>query len=158
VALDGGLRQKEPDADGTPATDGNETHVILIHDKQHQELKNFLPSNYEKELNAKAFKDHLGEFTLSALPVEPLTTKADFFIETLQLVCSQKEVKRIMVVADMDRLFSQVRQAISQVDDEQQRITLFAMQPLAGSGPFRQEILGYSLMAALGIRGDEIKG
>jgi hypothetical protein len=41
------------------------------------------------------------------------------------------------------------------VDDEK-RITLFAMQPLPG-GNFRQEILGYSLMNALGISADEIK-
>jgi hypothetical protein len=30
------------------------------------------------------------------------------------------------------------------------------MQPMVG-GTFQQEILGYSLMAALGIRADEIK-
>ena len=36
-------------------------------------------------------------------------------------------------------------------------MTVFAMQPMAG-GNFRQEILGYSLMAALGISGDEING
>jgi hypothetical protein len=39
----------------------------------------------------------------------------------------------------------------------QKRMTVFAMQPMAG-GNFRQEILGYSLMAALGISGDEING
>jgi hypothetical protein len=42
------------------------------------------------------------------------------------------------------------------VDDEEKRVTLFAMQPLTG-GNYRQEILGYSLMAALGIRSEEIK-
>ena len=36
-----------------------------------------------------------------------------------------------------------------------ERITVFGMQPLVGGG-FRQEILGYSLMNALGIRSDEI--
>jgi hypothetical protein len=44
------------------------------------------------------------------------------------------------------------------VDDstsEMKRITVFAMQPMPG-GNFRQEILGYSLMAALGISADEI--
>jgi hypothetical protein len=42
------------------------------------------------------------------------------------------------------------------VDDDAKRITVFAMQPLQG-GNFRQEILGYSLMNALGIKADEIK-
>jgi len=40
------------------------------------------------------------------------------------------------------------------LDDK--RITLFAMQPMPG-GNFRQEILGYSLMNALGISANEIK-
>ena len=146
VALDGGLREGEHD-----------TQVVLIHDKQSQALKNFSPASYADELNGKAFKDHLGEFAISAIPVEAMGGKDEQLLDTLRLVCGQTDVKRIMVVADMDRLFADVRHAIRQVDDEQQRITLFAMQPLAGSGPFRQEILGYSLMAALGIRGDEIK-
>lgn len=146
VALDGGLREGEHD-----------TQVVLIHDKQSQALKNFSPASYADELNGKAFKDHLGEFVISAIPVEAMGGKDEQLLDTLRLVCGQTDVKRIMVVADMDRLFADVRHAIRQVDDEQQRITLFAMQPLAGSGPFRQEILGYSLMAALGIRGDEIK-
>ena len=34
-------------------------------------------------------------------------------------------------------------------------VTLLAMSPLMGTG-FQQQILGYSLMSALGIRGDEI--
>jgi hypothetical protein len=41
-------------------------------------------------------------------------------------------------------------------DDADKRITVFSMQPQAG-GNYRQEILGYSLMAALGIKADEIK-
>jgi len=44
---------------------------------------------------------------------------------------------------------------LRKVDDEK-RGTLFAMQPLPG-GNFRQEILGYSLMNALGISANEIK-
>ena len=34
-------------------------------------------------------------------------------------------------------------------------VTLFAMQPMPG-GNFRQEILGYSLMSALGIKSEEL--
>lgn len=142
VALDGGLREGE-----------HETQVVLIHDKQNTDLKNFLPGHYDSELHAKAFKDHLGEFAISALPVEALTTKEDFFIETLQLVAQQKEVKRIMVVPD-DHIYNKVRAVLNKMDDEK-RITVFSMQPMPG-GNFRQEILGYSLMAALGIRGEEI--
>lgn len=76
-------------------------------------------------------------------------------METLQLVCAQKDVRRIMVVPDAERIYDNVRHALRNADDEK-RITVFAMQPMQG-GNFRQEILGYSLMNALGIRAEEIK-
>lgn len=142
VALDGGVREGD-----------HSTLVVLIHEKEHNALSNFLPSHYADELNGKAFRDHLGEFTISALPVEALTSKKAFFLETLRLVCSQPAVKRVMVVV-ADESFDDVKHVLRQADDEK-RITLFSMQPHEG-GNFRQEILGYSLMAALGISSSEI--
>ena len=145
VALDGGIREGE-----------HETQVVLIHQKGKQGLENFAPSAYE-ELDVKAFKDHLGEFAINAYPIEPIAGE-DFFTEVLELVTAQKEVKRVMVIPNLEEetIYNKVREALRQVDDEEKRVTLFAMQPLPG-GHYRQEILGYSLMAALGIRADEIK-
>lgn len=145
VALDGGLRPGE-----------HETQVVLIHDKETAAMKNFEPSDYKSQLNGVAFSDQLGEFTLSAYPVEPMTTKADFMADVLQTVCWQKEVRRVMVIAD-EAYYNNVRNVLNRVDDDTKRITVFTMQPLAG-GPFRQEILGYSLMAALGIESAELSG
>ena len=51
--------------------------------------------------------------------------------------------------------YDQLRDMLRKVEDDDKRITLFAMQPMAG-GNFRQEILGYSLMNALGISAKEI--
>ena len=59
-----------------------------------------------------------------------------------------------MVIAD-DIIYNNVRDTLNHIDDDEKRITVFTMQPMPG-GQFRQEILGYSLMAALGIRADEI--
>ena len=145
VALDGGIREGE-----------HETQVVLIHQKGKQGLENFAPSTYE-ELDGKAFKDHLGEFAINAYPIEPIAGE-DFFTEVLELVTAQKEVKRVMVIPNLEEeiIYNKVREALRQVDDEEKRVTLFAMQPLPG-GNYRQEILGYSLMAALGIRSEEIK-
>ena len=144
VALDGGIREGE-----------HETQVVLIHQKGKQGLENFAPSAYE-ELYGKAFKDHLGEFAINAYPIEPIAGE-DFFTEVLELVTAQKEVKRVMVIPNLEEetIYNKVREALRQVDDEEKRVTLFAMQPLPG-GNYRQEILGYSLMAALGIRSEEI--
>ena len=146
VALDGGLREGEHD-----------TQVVLIHDKKQAALDNFVPANYDDELNGKAFKDHLGEFTVSSFPVEDITTATDFFLDTVAMVCAQKEVKRVMIIPDAENraLYADLRHTLQRVDDEK-RITVFAMQPMEG-GNCRQEILGYSLMNALGIRAEELK-
>ena len=146
VALDGGIREGE-----------HETQVVLIHQKGKLGLENFVPSTYE-ELDGKAFKDHLGEFAINAYPIEQIAGGEDFFTEILELVTAQKEVKRVMVIPNMEDalIYNKVLETLRQMDDEDKHVTLFAMQPLPGVN-YRQEILGYSLMAALGISADEIK-
>ena len=145
VALDGGIREGE-----------HETLVVLIHRKGKENMENFTPGNYAEELNGKAFKDHLGEFSISAYPIEDIAGGEDFLTEILQLTAAQKEVRRIMVIPNVeDNAFLQVREALSRLDDYEKRITVFAMQPMPG-GNYRQEILGYSLMAALGISSAEL--
>lgn len=153
VALDGGMRPVSPATAGESG--GQQVHVIFVHDKETVAMENFQPGDLKKQIDAKAFSGPLGEFTLSAINAEGMATKEDLFVDTLRFVASQHDVKRIMVVPD-ERLFDDVRDALRHVDDDSKRITLFAMEPMPG-GNFRQEILGYSLMQALGIRGDEIK-
>lgn len=143
IALDGGIREGE-----------HQTQVVLIHNPEKQKMENFHPSDYS-EIDKKAFKDHLGEFCINTFPVEKLTTKDDFFIDILQLVVAQKEVKRIMIVGS-DNLYGRIKDTLRHTDEPEKHITVFTMEPRQG-GYFRQEILGYSLMAAMGIRSDEIK-
>ena len=146
VALDGGLR-----------AGGHETLVVLAHRKEKTQMENFAPGNYAAELDGKAFKDHLGEFIISAVTIEPIADGEDYLTEALRLVTVQKEVKRVMVIpnAEDPYIYNKVREVLNRVDDDEKRITVFAMEPKPG-GNFRQEILGYSLMAALGITSDEI--
>ena len=146
VALDGGIREGE-----------HQTQVVLIHRKDRKGMENFMPSDYESDLNGKAFKDHLGEFMLSSLPIEEIVDETDFLMEIVQAACEQPKVKRVMIVPNIEKdgLYDRMRHVLQQVDDDK-RITVFAMQPLSG-GNFRQEILGYSLMNALGIKSEEIK-
>ena len=144
VALDGGIREGE-----------HETQVILLHSAKKSQLDNFNPGKFE-ELSGKAYKDHLGEFLINAYPVEDIVGSEQHFCDMLQLVSSQKEVKRVIVIPDSEQehIYNKVRATLKQVDEEK-RITLLAMQPMANWN-FRQEILGYSLLAALGISSDEI--
>ena len=147
IALDGGIRDGE-----------NEIQVILIHNKDKQQMDNFVPGNYASDLTGKAFKDHLGEFTINAYHTEGLAKSGDFFGEVLELVLAQKDVKRLMVIPNAEdaSIYNNVREVLRKADDDEKRVTVFTMQPTAG-GNYRQEILGYSLMAALGIKADEIK-
>lgn len=143
LALDGGLR---PGA--------NAVQVVFVHDKLTTQFPNFTPADFEQELDAKAFKDNLGEFTLQSFAVEEIVSRADFFSQVLTQILSSDKVERLMVVADMDDYGDSVRRVVGQSSGK--AITLFGMEPLAGRG-FMQEILGYSLMSALGISGDELK-
>lgn len=144
VALDGGVRGE-----------GNNVQVIFVHRTEKQAMENFSPGDYEGSLNGKAFTSVLGEFELCSVSPSDMTDKDTLFVETLKVVCVAEEVKRVMIVPDEEGTYNSVRKALNQLGDDK-RITLFAMQPMAG-GNYRQEILGYSLMSALGIRGDEIK-
>jgi hypothetical protein len=147
IALDGGLREGD-----------HETQIVFIHEQSHSKLENFKPSVYDKELNAQAFKDpKLGEFILSSISTEKTICKDDLLIDIVNEVISQKEVKRVMVIPDAEEgeQYNRIRQTLSYLNDDSKRITVFAMQPMPG-GNFRQEILGYSLMNALGIHADEI--
>ena len=145
VALDGGIRPGE-----------NEILVVLIHQKDKTKLENLTPSDYAKDLDGKAFKDHLGEFSIGAYPIEDIAGSEDYFSDALQLIAAQKEVKRIVVVpnAEDSYIYNKVRATLKDVNDEK-RITLLSMQPMPNWN-FRQEILGYSLLAALGISSEEI--
>lgn len=139
VALDGGIREGD-----------NNVQVVFIHKKD--KLTNFKPSAYN-DIDGKAFKDTIAEFEMSAYPVEEIISKEDFFIQVLSLLKNEKEIKRIMVVPDIAYI-NNVKHELRDAEDKS--ITVFAMQPIAG-GNFRQEILGYSLMSALGITAEEIE-
>ena len=141
IALDGGLRQGD-----------NQTQVLLVYDKP--VMENIKPGSLDDELNGKAFSGNIGEFCFSSIPVEEMTDKEHLFCDALMHICSSKEVKRVMVVPNAEKYYEGVKRSLKDVDDEK-RITMFAMQPMSG-GNFRQEILGYSLMAALGISSREL--
>ena len=146
IALDGGVRNGE-----------NSLQVVMVHSKTKTQMENFTPANFADELNGKAFKDNLGEFAIGTYAVEDLVNATDFFLDVVQTICAQPEVKRVMVVpnAENAELYEALRRQMHRLDDDSKRVTVFSMQPLPG-GNFRQEILGYSLMNALGIRSDEI--
>ena len=146
VALDGGLRPQTSDTIHQASI-----QVVLLH-KQAQ-MQNFQPGVFA-DLDGKAFTGPLGEFMVSCVQVEEMVTMDDLFIDSMQVISNAAEVRRLIVVPNAEQLYNKVREGLRHADDEK-RITVLAMQPMEG-GNFRQEILGYSLMAALGIKGEEL--
>lgn len=142
IALDGGLR---------PGS--NELQAHFLHSKAKKAFDNFTPSQFEADINGLAFDDRLGKFHLFSFPVEDIVTTADFFVQSLSMLANDKSVKQLMVVADMEAYGSAVKRACAEAKEVD--ITLFTMEPTAGRG-FSQEILGYSLMSALGIKSNEL--
>ena len=146
VALDGGLRPQPSDLSLQTSI-----QVVFLHQKP--TMDNFLPGSFT-ELDGKAFESELGEFLISCVPIEQMTTMDDLFLESLQVVSNAQEVERLMIVPNEDSIYNKVREALRHANPDL-HATVFTMQPQQG-GPFRQEILGYSLMAALGIKGEEV--
>ena len=140
VALDGGIKSND-----------SQTQVVLLHKKA--KMDNFNPGNFA-ELDGKAFSGPVGEFLISCVKVEDLTTMDDLFVDSMQVISNAEEVKRMVVVPDAEHIYNKVREGLKHADDEK-HITVLSMQPMQG-GNFKQEILGYSLMAALGIKANEI--
>lgn len=148
IALDGGLREGE-----------HETQLVLLHDKGNGKLENFAPAGYDGELNGKAFRDeHLGEFIINTIAVgEGTDDKESIILDILRIILKHKEVKRIMVIPDSEQtnIWQTLASAFNRMGDDDKHITLFAMQPMPG-GNFGQQLLGYSLMNAMGITQKEI--
>ena len=146
--------------DGKLKPGNNETQVVLLHDKEKAILENFTPSSYEADLNNKAFKDEfLCEFLVNSIVTgEENTSKEAVLSDLLQMLTTHEEVHRIMIIPNAEDTvtYNEVKKMLEKVDDDEKRITVFTMQPMVG-GNFRQEILGYSLMNAMGIKAEEFK-
>ena len=158
VALDGGLRPASGDSDTMaagehePTAGGRTVQVVLLH--RRPQMDNFLPGDFA-QLDGQAFQSPLGEFLLSSVRVEDLVTMDDLLVDSLQVLVGNGAVRRLVVVPDADHIYNKVRSVLRHADPGL-HATVLTMQPMEG-GAFRQEILGYSLLSALGISGEEIE-
>ena len=151
VALDGGAAPHEGEGSGAH---GDETQVIFLHRPDAEGMKNFAPGRYA-DLDGQAFRDpHLGEFLMSALRDE-VPTGEDLFVECTAALLGSEEVKTVILVPDMERSGGALKTLLAR-EGRKKDVTLLAMQPESGRG-FQSEILGYSLMHAMGIRGEELE-
>lgn len=142
VALDGGIVPGE-----------NDLQVVFIYSRKNKVMRNFVPGDLPNEIDGKAFKDGIGEFNMSAYEVaEGVTNMYDFFLDTLDVVIDSDCVKNVILVQNTEVMSDSLRAMLRNNKDKS--VTILTMEPLSGRG-FNTEILGYSLMNAMGIKGDE---
>lgn len=142
VALDGGIKPGE-----------NDIQVIFIYNDEI--LKNFAPSNLKNEIDNKAFKDNLGEFTMEAYKVaNDVTNIGEQFTETLRVLVDAENVENILAIPDMEAYGEMAKQVLSK--NEKKQVTLYSIQPQSGKG-FNLQQLGFSVVHALGISSEELQ-
>jgi len=142
VALDSGIRGAE-----------NEVQVVLIHDEAEKEMVNMVPSKFDEELTRKAFKEGMGEFTFNSFSAPGYVEREHFFLDSLVNLSEADEVKRIMVVGNVRAYGEELCRVASEVKDKE--VVLFAMEQIA-DGAYRHDMLGFSVLKALGVNGDEL--
>ena len=143
LALDGGVEEG-----------ANETQVVFLHRAEAEEMKCFAPGRFA-DIDGHAFRDpQLGEFLMSAVRREPMAGD-DFFVECAEALLGSEDVHNVILVPDMERYGAALKSLLAR-DGRKKDVTLLAMQPESGRG-FQSEILGYSLMHAMGIRGEELE-
>lgn len=150
IALDGGLVPGD-----------NKTAVILFHDHKKKALFHYVPSDFEKELNDKAFKDNLGEFVYTSIPVENEALKGEMFSETIAVFGVEETVKSITVVADMEKYYKNIETGLTDYkkknkDNKDIEFTAVTMHKKS-DWEKNQVILGFSIMHTLGITDDDLK-
>lgn len=143
---------------------GHQNFVAFIHNKGAKGMAQMNPGQFD-QLNGQAFKDQLGEFVMSCYPVEDMTTTSEFMTESVRAAMEAPDVKRILVVGDTMAYGSEMEKAIfdtrkasenSENPMTPKEITVFTMQPTGSATLFKEVILGYSVMSALGIRSEEL--
>lgn len=145
VSLDAGLQPN----------DSQTVQVVFIYSAGKKELKNCLPANLDTELNATAIKTNIAEFLFASCCAEQgYVTVADLYEQSLTALLNSEDTRQLILVADTDSYAPQLRRAISGARSDIM-VTLFVPQAVTGFR-CRQEILTYSMMAAMNIRSEEI--
>lgn len=148
--LDGGMR---------PDGKKHESQLVLIHDPQKNALEMFAPSQFDSELNGKAFSHPtLGEVLVNAYSATKEVDRGQYLLDTLVLLADHPEVKRIVVVPDEDdaELMELLRQQLRRMDPDKQSVTILTMSPLVGQGGHQYQQLGLSVTDALGVNPNEL--
>lgn len=127
--------------------------IILVYDDSIRKLNHCAPSVLETELNGVAFQDALGEFSFASISPSGMTTRQELFLDLLNIIGESTDVTQMVVAPPAGEALEHTINALSDINKE---ITLFCMEQSPEKHRFEWMLLGYPVMQAMGIRGEEL--
>ncbi len=133
----------------------DQTQVYLFHEKANSRFMHFVPTDYNSQIDGKAFKGAAGEFLLAACTCdETLGSKETLLCETLQNLLKHNEQQHIIVAADLNAYGKRIKSLMA--DSESDKVVFLSINP-SESKALRIEQIGFSLLAALSINSQELE-
>lgn len=135
---------------------GNEIQVLFVYDGSLQRFQVLKPSGLSDELDGKAFKGKLGEFSLYAYQPSGMATREELFMESLGLMADSKEARHIIALPDEELYGERAAELLEKVE-KKENIVLMGMNPPVTEYSHRFEMVGFALLQAFGVRPDELQ-
>ena len=150
LALDSGIRDKD-----------NRIEVLFVHDGQTNTLLHCDPADLSKDLNGVGFTNQLGELTFTSVSSEGLVSRENLYLDLLTIALNSADVKRLMLVPSIDDYGDKLRGILDEslkesVQERSKDVFLFNMDEPACPLACKWDLLGYSMMRALGIKAEEL--
>lgn len=149
LALDAGVRDKD-----------NNIEVLFVHDEKTVKLLHTDPADLKKDLNGVGFTNALGELTFASVSSEGLVSRTDLYLDLLTIALNSADVKRLMLVPFFDdygmKLIDILKEGMKDADNAKE-VYLFNMDEPALPLACKWDLLGYSLMRAMGIKSEELQ-
>lgn len=143
LALDAGISDGE-----------NEILMLMVYDNESTVLQHCYPSNLKEELDGVAFKNKVGEFLFAGAPCEEMVSRADLYIDLLNIVADCSDVKKLIVISFNEEYGKEVTEILNKIEGKE--IIQFRMNEPEEILKYQWEMFAFPLMHSLGIRGDEL--
>lgn len=152
LAMDAGIEEGE-----------NDVQILLLYDKESEELHHCMPCDVKQELDGVAFRGSLGEFSFMAVPSEGFVSRGELFLDLLRIILNSADVEKMVVVSfneeygeDVEDILKEYIDRMTEGNESEKDIIQFRMEEPVSPVGYLWKMLGYPLMTALGIKGEEL--
>lgn len=152
LAMDAGIEEGE-----------NDVQILLLYDKESEELHHCMPCDVKQELDGVAFRGSLGEFSFMAVPSEGFVSRGELFLDLLRIILNSADVEKMVVVSfneeygeDVENILKEYIDRMTERNESKKDIIQFRMEEPVSPVGYLWKMLGYPLMTALGIKGEEL--